>query len=251
MPILRLLSLFAFIVASGPVASAAPVAPDGSYLVPYTNLWKLVITKDGKELGSSTWSDEMSNVVVDGMPAMRRVQVILGKRGTLTYVNVFDPKTLRPIAGSFSGSTGDYIARKFSADGRSVTTIDARGDGRALPQQHTAPLAEPVFDYNGGMYGLILRGLPLATGLSGTVVTLDATGDQVLRVPYRVVAREAVEAKPGTMVMTWVVDADFITADHKEDGSVFRFYLADAAPFVIKLVFTDPNQRIVQTFTMV
>jgi hypothetical protein len=232
-------------------ALAAPGEVDGSYLKPYTNAWKLVMTKAGKEVGTATWSDETVSTSVDGTPAMRRVQVVAGKRGTQTYVNVFDPKTLRPIAGAFLGSSGDYFERRFGAGAQDVTTLDARGDHRALPVRRGAALSEPVYDFNGGMYGLILRGLPLREGLTGTIATLDATGDEILHVPYRVVGRERVEAKPGTSMMTWVVDADVVSADHQEDGSVFRFYLADEAPFVIKLVFTNPKDQVVQTFTMI
>lgn len=242
---------FAFVVLYGGAPCAAADQADGSYLTPYTNLWKLTVTREGREVGTSTWSDDMRAVTVDGKPAMRRTQVVTGGRGTQTYVNVFDPKTLRPIAGAFMNSGGDYLARSFAPGAASMTTTDARAERRAMPVQSTVALSEPVYDYNGGMYGLILRGFPLAVGLTGTIATVDLAANKLIHVPFRVVGREAVEGKPGTTVMTWVVDADFVTADGSEAGSVFRFYLSDAAPFVIKLVFTDPKNQLVQTYTMV
>ena len=233
-------------------ASAAAVTVDGSYVKPYTNLWKTTTSRDGVDQDSGTWSDSVTAITVDGKPAWRRTQVVtLPKGGSFTYVNVFEPKTLRPISNAAVVSNGDYSSHRFAPDGHSMTTFDARGDHRALPVETMSPLAEPVFDYNGGMYGLILRGFPLAVGLRGTVATVDFNNDAILHVPFRVVGRERTEAKPGTFVMTWVVDADFLTADHSEDGSIFRFYLSDEAPFVIKLVFTDPNKKLVQTYTMV
>ena len=248
--IVAMIAIGCFVPAAA--ASAAPPGVDGAYVKPYTNLWKTTTTREGVDLGAGTWSDVVASITVDGKPAWRRTQVVtLPKGGSVTYVNVFEPKTLRPIANAYVVSNGDYTAHRFAPDGTKLTTLDARGDHRALPVERTSPLAEPVFDYNGGMYGLILRGFPLAAGLHGTVATVDFNNDTILHVPFHVVGRERTEAKPGTFVMTWVVDADFLTADHSEDGSVFRFYLSDDAPYVIKLVFTDPIRKVVQTYTMI
>lgn len=240
------------LVATIAIAGTNEPIADGSYLKPYRNLWKMQITRGGAPAGSGTWSDLVSTVTVDGRTAMRRVQVVtLPKGGSLTYVNVFDPKTLRPISNAMVVSNGDYTAHRFSEDGREIVTFDAKGERRALPQERKSTLAERIYDYNGGMYGLILRGFPLEAGLKGTLKTLDTNSNAVVEVPFRVLGRETIEAKPGTSVQTWVVEADFVTADKSEEGSVFRFYLADEAPFVIKLVFDNPKDQVVQTFTMI
>jgi hypothetical protein len=228
-------------------AAGVPDRLDGSFIEPYTNLWKLSVTlKDGRTLEAGTWSDEVVAVDAGGKRMLRRTQIARYPRRNLTTttINVFEPQTLRPFGDSRSSSEGDVRERRF--DGSAVTVIDATGECRGLPVQKRVTLTEPFYDFSGGMYGLVILGFPLAPGYRGTIPTPGETDETMQHVSFTVSAEEQVEAKPGTQVRAWVVD---VAPD--ADGAKMRFWLTRSAPYIIKLVYDAPKAGQVFTYTMI
>ena len=92
-------------------------AADGSILKPYKNAWKVMYTFPGKEpFLVGTWSDELSQVEINGHHLLKRLQVAnYAKYGiTSTNINVFDPKTVAPVYTDFLRSdTGEWAHRDF------------------------------------------------------------------------------------------------------------------------------------------
>jgi hypothetical protein len=63
-----------------------------------------------------------------------------------------------------------------------------------------------VFDFYGGMYGVLISALPLAEGYSTELPAFDTTRMAIDWVPVRVKGRETVESGPGKTKETWVVE---------------------------------------------
>jgi len=96
-----------------------------------------------------------------------------------------------------------------------------------------AVLATPVFDFSGGMYGLLFAGRHLDAGMSGTLPTVSDTSDAYELVPYHVVSRSRVRAGWMGDVDAWVVEAG--------DPVAFRIWVMDRAPYIARLVAPGPN----------
>src|SRR5262249_61210635 len=78
----------------------------GSFLRPYTNRWRFFIEKPGaKPVDAGTWSDVMEATSHAGKPALKRTQIAEYKSGVrLTFVNVFDPKTMESLVFDYTRS---------------------------------------------------------------------------------------------------------------------------------------------------
>jgi hypothetical protein len=230
-------------------ASASPPKLDGSTLKPYTNLWKVVIATKGQPRDVGTWSDEMIAAKVDGHAAFVRTQVFKIRDGsTNTMITAFDARTMRPFSSSLLTSHGDATLRRF-ANGK-VKVIDASGDSRGIPTEQTFPGNSDAYDFNAGMYGILLVGLPLAENLSGTFTTYGPADATLEHVTYTVGKKEQVEAKPGQTVAAWVIDAHYLDAHRPEGDARMRFWIATEAPYIIKLVYEVPSADQVWTYTM-
>ena len=139
---------------------------NGSFLKPYKNAWKVVYAFPGKEpFLVGTWTDELAAVEINGRHLLKRSQMADYAKYNIvtTYVNVFDPKTMAPISMDFNRSdTGEWAHRDF--DGALVKYRRGKSGYDAKNEAGQLELKEPVFDYNGGMYGVLLAALPLTEG---------------------------------------------------------------------------------------
>jgi hypothetical protein len=240
--------VFGLLAAAG--GQAVATSFDGSSLVPYTNLWKVVITSKGRPHYMGTWSDEVKRVKRNGGSAMLREQVFKVKNGaTNTFITVFDPASMRPYSSSFLTSDGDAVLRQFQGD--AVVIVDASGDNRGMPSRQTVNVKERAYDFNAGMYGIMFAGLPLRAGLSGIIPTYGQTDASLEHVTYAVRKKETVQAKPGTTVEAWVVDAHYLDAHRPEGDARMRFWIAEKAPYIIKLVYDVPSTGQTWVYTMV
>ncbi len=217
---------------------------DGSFLKPYDNAWfysaKL---SDGRVSPQGIWSDHMQWTVVDGKQEMLRVQgtsYISGVSDVL--INIFDPKTLAPVKSEAHRIDGTIFKRTF--DGTHVTSVTlANAKDDKTPDAVDLPQA--VYDFNGGMYGILLASLPLKVGLRGTLPAVAEDDGTLTREPFEVLRREMVSAGARGVVKAWVVDSA------KPGNYTMRFWLQKKPPYIIRLVMTDETHKRVLTWEMI
>jgi hypothetical protein len=243
--------MLALLMGAQSAALAAP-ALNGAQLRPYTNLWKLTIRlKGGRVVNVGTWSDQISRTKVGSAPALERIQISrLRKRGdTQTFINVFDPVTMRPYSSVLSSSAGDITMRRFN--GRTVRIIDAGGPNRGVPVTTTQTVKENAYDFDGGMYGLLFLGMRLAPNRGGILTTFGVNDATIEHIAYHVVGKQRVEARPGAFVQAWVVDAHYLDAHRPEADAQMRFWLSTAPPYIIKLIYDLPKEGQTWYYTMI
>ncbi len=233
-------------------SAATPPVPNGSFLEPYSNLWTVTVTseKTHAHVVLGTWSDRGRFVAYSGKTAFERVQVFRITRSgkSSTTVNVFDPATMKPLERTYRTSTGDLSTLEF--EGNAVRVVDATGAHRDDPRRSRVRVAGSYYDFSGGMYGLLLAGYPLQPGYRATISTI-AEGDQsIQKIPFTVVRRETVEAKPGTFVSAWRVEVHWHDRNPQTDGSLMTFWLSKNPPYVIKLVYQAQRQGQTYVYTM-
>ena len=212
---------------------------DGSFLKPYKNAWKVVYSFPGKEpFLVGTWSDELSTVEIAGRHLMKRTQVAdyAKYRVVTTNINVFDPRNMAPVFDEFRKSdTGESVHRDFDGAGVSLQRLKSGTDSKA--ETARLKMDEPVFDYYGGMYGVLLAAFPLREGYTATIPTLAEDGDGFELVTFVVRKEELVDAGPGKQVMAWPVELDQPNRDH------LIFWISKEPPYVIKLINIKPSAR--------
>ncbi|MGC2186703.1 MAG: hypothetical protein WA637_25790 [Terriglobales bacterium] len=214
---------------------------DGSFLRPYKNAWKVVYAFPGKEpFLVGVWTDELTQVEANGRHLLQRTQMADYAKYNIvtTYANVFDPKNMSPVSMDFKRSdTGEWAHRDF--DGALVKY--RRGDSADPAKTQTGQLKmeEPVFDYNGGMYGVLLATLPLKEGFKATFPTLSEDRDELDWITFTVGKQELVDAGPGKQVLAWPVD----TEGNYANRSHSIFWVTKEPPYVIKLVTTIPTGK--------
>lgn len=217
--------------AQSPSPSPVTIKPadsvsDGSILKPYKNAWKVMYAFPGKEpFLVGTWSDELSEIEIDGRHLLKRSQVGTYAKYhiTSTNINVFDTKTVAPVYTEFQRSdTGEWARRDFD----SAVVKYRRGKSAEKTDGETGELKMevPVFDYHGGMYGILLATLPLKEGFTRTIPTLSEKGNEFQWITFTVGKQESVEAGPGKQVMAWPVEID------EPDQSHSIFWLSKDAP---------------------
>jgi hypothetical protein len=214
---------------------------DGSFLKPYKNAWKVVYAFPGKEpflVGS--WTDELATVEINGRHLLKRSQMAdYAKYNVLTtYVNVFDSKTMSPVSMDFKrNDTGEWAHRDF--EGARVKYRRADSGDETKTQTGQLEMKEAIFDYNGGMYGLLLAALPLKEGLKATFPSLSEDRDELDWITVTVGKQELVDAGPGKQVMAWPVD----TEGNYANKSHSIFWVTKQPPYIIKLVTTIPTGK--------
>ena len=231
--------------AQSPSSSAVQVikvgdpSVDGAFLKPYKNAWKVVYQFPGKEpFLVGTWTDELATVEVNGLHLLKRAQMAdYAKYNIVTnYVNVFDAKTMSPVSMDFKRSdTGEWAHRDF--EGSLVKYRRSASDDQAKTQTGQFDLKESIFDYNGGMYGVLLAALPLKEGYSTTLPALSEDRDELNRILVTVGKQELVDAGPGKQVMAWRIDTE---GNYANKGHSI-FWVTKEAPYVIKLVTVIPT----------
>jgi hypothetical protein len=143
--------------AGSPRVDVGDVGITGSHLKPYTNLWKFTQQKPGgvaEEAG--TWSDSLESTVYNDQPAMKRTQIANYKKKAikLTFVSVFDPKTMKPFSFDYSRSdNGNARHVEFGSETVIYRHTDSTG---AKPKEAKVKLDRNVFDFYGGMYGILI-----------------------------------------------------------------------------------------------
>jgi len=214
---------------------------DGSFLKPYKNAWKVVYAFPGKEpFLVGTWTDELAAVEINGRHLLKRSQMADYAKYNIvtTYVNVFDPKTMAPVYMEFKRSdTGEWAHRDF--DKALVKYRRGKSGDDKTSEAAELVLKESVFDYNGGMYGVLLAVLPLKEGFKATFPTLSEDRDELDWITIAVGKQELTDAGPGKQVMAWPID----TEGNYANKSHSIFWVTKEAPYVIKLVTTIPTGK--------
>ena len=122
-----------------------------------------------------------------------------------TYLNVFDPKNMAPVYMDFKRSdTGEWAHRDF--DKAAVKYRRGTAGNDKTNEAAELELKESVFDYNGGMYGILLAALPLKEGFKATFPTLSEDHDELDWITVTVGKQELTDAGPGKQVMAWPID---------------------------------------------
>ncbi len=223
-------------------AAAAPVkinvgdpAMDGSALKPYTNVWKLsIIGKSGTTVTVGAWTDDLRWVEVDGRKLLQRTQisaVSINLKATQT-INVFDPKTMAAVRSESRGTNGDYRLLEFDKTKIKRKVMDPAV--KSTPTEDTLNVDAPVFDFYGGMYGMLLVNLPLRIGYSATLPAIDENTNAFTWVTATVTGREKAGIGGGKQVEAWIVESNTSLGPMK-------FWLTKEAPYVIRLTFTGAN----------
>lgn len=217
----------------------------GDFIKPYQNKWKLVGRgPDGSTVEMGTWTDVTRIDHIDGREVILRRQIWVHDRGSEGYVNVVDHKTLAPILSQYTNAGGIYRRIEFSPDGRT-----ARYQSSPMPVQEPAPgskpfrisapmasgeikLENPLFDFNTGMFGLLLAGFPLKEGYSARFPVFRSYDPkpEPAWVDFEVQGREKVSAGPGKTLDTWLV-----VAHSPDTDEVMTFNLSPDPPYIIRL----------------
>lgn len=217
---------------------------NGSVIQPFQNKWKLVGRgSDGSTVEMGTWTDVARVAQVDGREVIVRRQIWIHDRGAEGYVNVVDHKTLAPILSQYTNAGGLYRRIEFSENGRRARyQCSPPLDPEAKPGSRppiAAPmlsgevkLNRPLFDFNTGMFGLLILGFPLKEGYAARFPVFRSYDPKAepAWVDFEVKGRETVPAKPGTTLDTWLV-----VAHSPDTNEVMTFNLVQAPPYIIRL----------------
>ncbi|HUJ39590.1 MAG TPA: hypothetical protein VLW54_03510 [Candidatus Acidoferrales bacterium] len=222
---------------------------EGAQLKPYKNAWKVVYAvADKPPFLVGVWTDELAEVEIGGRRLMKRTQTADYAKYHIvtTYVNVFDPKTMAPVEQEFHRSdTGEWAKREF--EGKVVKYQRSERADATKTEKGELKLAEAIFDYNGGMYGVFLAALPLREGYKATFPSLSEDRDELEWVTITVGKQELVEAGPGKQVLAWPVDTEANYANKSHS----IFWISKEPPYIIQLVTTvEAAKRVTVTLTM-
>ena len=222
-----------------PTFSVGDARVNGSFLKPYDNVWLYKVTlADGRVVPQGLWSDHVQVTKVDTVQALLRVQGLTMTNGrSKSTVNVFDPVTMKPLWSETHGPDGSVFRREFH--GTHVTSKgQLPGSVPAIAEEQEKirefDLTAPVFDFNGGMYGMLLVTMPLKAGMTGTFPTIEESEDKAAVDSYKVLREEEVKAGSRGTVRAWVVESE------REGQYKMTFWLTKSAPYVIRLVYTTP-----------
>jgi hypothetical protein len=210
-------------------------AVSGSFIKPYQNAFQLSLQKkdDVEPALLATWSDEVETVRVNGRSLMKRTQIAhyIKKDITVTTVNVFDPATMQPISMDETrvGMTG-FTHRQFEGAAIKYRRIDP---GKEELQEGEAKFDMPVFDFYGGMWGLLLSACPLREGYKATLPSVAENEEKLRWCKFEVTGTETVDAGVGKKAKAWVVKTD--------DNGAMTFWVIKEAPYVLKLIYVTPT----------
>ena len=223
-------------------------AISGSFLQPYTNRWRFTMTKPGSApVEAGTWSDQLETTSFAGRPALKRTQIAEYKNGIrLTFVNVFDPKTMDSLAFDYVRSdTGE--TRHLEVNDKTVRFQYVPGSGDHPAQDYVASMDRKILDYYDGMFGILLDAFPLREGYEVQFPALDTDKAAIDWVRLKVTGRETVPAGEGKRAETWVV-----RVETKQYGSS-TWWLTREPPYVIKasLVLAEKDGGTIVTYTMI
>jgi hypothetical protein len=208
-------------------------AVDGSFIRPYTNQWKITqVTPSGKSVGRGTWTDKLEMATVNGKRVIKRTQTELLTERTVTNVNIVDPKTLAPISSEITDNKG-YL-RHWDFDGNKVQIKRSSEPAGGEVKSTTVTLDTPVYDFLGGMYGMLLVAFPLKAGYSAKFPIFNDDKNSLDWLTFTVGGQEPVDAGSGKKVQAWAVQTE-------AEGFKMTFYLTKESPYVIRLVELGPR----------
>ncbi len=242
-------TLKGLLLGGGLAAACCGAASAASDLQPYSHTYAVVATINGKSVMTSRWKDTLDYITVAGKPALRRTQVSSQSNGrSRTWISIFEPGSLAPIADTFNTSEGDIFARTFSEG--TAQSYSSSGDDRGVLKTAQAKVPEGYSDFNGGQFGLALLGLPLAPSFKTELVTFGPTDLQVQVIPVEVLRRETVTIA-GRAQEALVVRATFAAKYYPDEGDNFMtFWLSKDSPYVVRLVTEAPQQHLRVTFDL-
>src|SRR5262245_5245173 len=223
-------------------------AVSGTFLRPYTNRWRFTMTKPGSApVEAGTWSDRMEATTYAGRPALKRTQIAEYKNGIrLTFVNIFDPKTMDSLAFDYLRSdTGE--TRHLEVDGRTIHFRRSPGTGDEPAQDYDARVDHKILDFHDGLYGILLDSFPLKEGYEAEFPAFDTDRACLDWIRLKVTGRESVQAGDDKKAETWVVHVET-----KLYGSS-TWWLSREAPYVIQasLVLAEKDGGTIVTYTMI
>jgi hypothetical protein len=218
-------------------------------LQPFSHVYAVTATVNGRPAVTSRWQDTLDEVKIGGQRAYRRTQISIQSNGKVrTWVSVFVRDSLVPIADTFNTSEGDIFIRTF-ANGM-ATDYSSSGAQRGLMTTSRAPLPAGYSDFNGGQFGLALLQLPLAPHYEVTLTTFGPTDSAIQLVPIEVLRTEKVGIGSCSLD-AFVVRATFAATYYPDEGENFMtFWLTKAPPYVVKLVTEAPEKRISVAFNL-
>jgi hypothetical protein len=223
---------------------------NGSSLVPYKNLWRLSwISPEGKENpDAGEWSDRLEFVKVGNRQYLQRTQVGSFKKAgqvvaTTETVNVFDPKTLAPFSRSFSKhlQKGEDETTKMTFLPASIH-LEHSKDGSVNSED--AKLEYQVFDFYGGLYGLLLATLPLKQGFTATLPSVDEDHPTTSWVTFDVSGKEMMDAGGRGNLDTWIVESD-------TNLGPMKFWISKNAPYIIRLEYKAKDNGYTWIYKMI
>jgi hypothetical protein len=224
---------------SGVIGPGDP-AVNGKFIKPYENVWRLTIGKEGgtpKQVG--TWTDKTEWADFAGRRVLKRTQIQQSTDPDLpteTFVNYFRPETLEPLSSSMTGVNGSGWERSFAGSRVDMIAVSARGGTR---RRVPVKISQPVFDFFGGMYGLIVAALPLKQGYEVTLPTFrfkQGRDDSVELIKIKVDHQEFQELLGGKNRKTWVATANTSAGE-------LTFWVCKQAPYVIRLQMKEPGEN--------
>ncbi len=220
----------------------------GAGLHPYANQWRVEVRNShGKLLGlSAKWTDELRIVDIDSTKCLQRTQRAVfskdGKEvGTTETVNVFDRNTMAPRSRHFAKhavTPGQEEETRVEIAGRSVHWTRTAG-GKS--EDEMADLPEPVFDFYGGLYGLLFAALPLERGLSVEFPSLAEDGPRPTSVAMTVTGEEEMDAGHLGRRHAWIVESDTALGPMK-------LWISEEAPYILRLVYTAKDNGLTWTY---
>ena len=233
--------------ASAPMAQdSRPDAPrvqvgdgtvDGSFIVAYTNKWRMEdISANGEHTPSGTWTDKMELIKEDGKARLKRTQTVYSTEGEQQRVmtDVLDHASLAPVRTEQRFGAAARMAIDF--DGRHITGSVKQGESDPM----TFDVETDVEGFNWGIYGTLIVAFPLDLGYRASFPALTmgpggpAAGPVLKWLELEVMGREAIAAGAMGEVETWTVDV-------AQGPVTFRFWLSKNAPYIIMLKATMPD----------
>jgi hypothetical protein len=217
-------------------------AVDGSFIQPYVTKWKVMgRAPDGSVIQMGTWSDATRIDRIKGREVLIRRQLWLHDKGAEGYYNIVDHKTMQPVLSQHVNSLGTYRRFEFGPDDKTVRYAQFQPrppePGKALPmnapmQQGALKLKEPYFDFNCGMFGLLIAGFPLKEGYSARFPVFRSYDPKVAPawIDFTVKGKEVISAGPYKNLDTWLV-----VVNSPDTDEVITLNLAKVPPYVIEL----------------
>jgi hypothetical protein len=206
---------------------------DGSFIRTVSNAWKMTGTSPG---GHSTdggiWKDRIE--VLDRI--IRRTQVDSGPGGTTTFITETDRSSMRPIRAEVTTPNLHRVLTFESDHVHSSVTVGGKSNEKDIP------ISQPVFDFNGGLFGLLVDTFPLKEGFSAAFPVFDPRSG-LAWAHYSVIGRERVPSGKGRTTEAWTVEVQ----DPVRNARML-FSLTKEAPYIIRL--QEIGEGVFWTFDM-